>query len=64
MKKTYIIPVTEMNPLFMEGNLLQATNTGLNGVIDDGGSWGNEGGEGGPTIPADANYLKLWDEDE
>ena len=62
MKKTYIIPETEICPLILEGSLLQAT---MHGIVDDGDPFGGGGGEGGPGIPADVKKFDLWaDEDE
>ena len=61
MKKTYIIPVTEISPLFYEGSILQGT---MHGTIDGGDPFGGGGGEGGPGIPADAKKFDLWADDE
>ena len=59
MKKTYIIPETEVTPLILEGNILQAT---MHGIIDDGDPWGG-GGSGGDGI-ADVKKFDLWAEEE
>lgn len=60
MKKTYIIPVTEISPLFLEGSLLQATMTGN---IDGGGSFGGGGGDGNGGT-ADVKKFDLWAEED
>ena len=60
MKKTYIIPVTEISPLFLEGSLLQAT---INGKIDGGDPFGGGGGEGNGGN-ADAKKFDLWAEED
>ncbi|MBR6979530.1 MAG: hypothetical protein IKH88_06825 [Prevotella sp.] len=61
MKKNYIIPETEVTPLFLERCILQAT---IHGTIGDDEPWGGPGGEGGPGIPADVKKFDLWAEED
>ena len=59
MKKTYIIPVTEISPLSLEVSILVDSFTG-----EIGGETIPGGGEGGPGIPADVRKFDLWAEED
>ena len=59
MKKTYIIPETEITPLILEGSILQAT---MHGTIGD-DNWGGPG-ENGNGGSADVRKFDLWAEED
>lgn len=60
MKKTYIIPVTEISSLLIEGGLLAGSMTG---TIDGEGNFGGGGGDGNGGS-ADVKLQNLWEDDE
>ena len=63
MKKTYLIPVTEISPLLLEGGVMAGSITG-NVSGEGGGDFGGGGGPGNNDIPPAANFINLWEDDE
>ena len=70
MKKYYRRPETEIDPIVLEFNILGTSGgggddsgSGISGTIGDGPGFGGNGGEGGPSVPPDANKQFIWDND-